>query len=186
MVRDWKKLTFYYFADSYINFNSLVTDLFKVYKTRIWMSAMNPASFAHPTTGLHPPGSGIAPSSTLGVIGETPSDPLQVQYTGLGQPYPGYTNTGSSASIMNSGQRQPAGPQHMSMATFPSRHSPHSSMTPQDFAVLPQQQNSYNSAYMNGAPGLGSQAPFTNGEGHNANGAPELWMGLQGLSLNSH
>jgi hypothetical protein len=45
--RDWKKLTFYYFADSYINFNSLVTDLFKVYKTRIWMSAMNPAAFAH-------------------------------------------------------------------------------------------------------------------------------------------
>ncbi|EHK96896.1 hypothetical protein M7I_7368 [Glarea lozoyensis 74030] len=34
---DWKKLTFYYFADAYINFNSLVTDLFKVYKTRIWI-----------------------------------------------------------------------------------------------------------------------------------------------------
>lgn len=46
--RDWKKLTFYYFADSYINFNSLVTDLFKIYKTRIWMSAINPASFATP------------------------------------------------------------------------------------------------------------------------------------------
>jgi hypothetical protein len=29
MNRDWKKLTFYYFADAYINFNSLVTDLFK-------------------------------------------------------------------------------------------------------------------------------------------------------------
>jgi hypothetical protein len=38
-------LTFYYFADAYINFNSLVTDLFKIYKTRIWMSAINPASF---------------------------------------------------------------------------------------------------------------------------------------------
>ncbi|KAH6681289.1 PSP1 C-terminal conserved region-domain-containing protein, partial [Verticillium dahliae] len=46
---DWKKLTFYYFADAYINFNSLVTDLFKIYKTRIWMSAINPASFASPT-----------------------------------------------------------------------------------------------------------------------------------------
>lgn len=43
--RDWKKLTFFYFADSYINFNALVTDLFKIYKTRIWMSAINPASF---------------------------------------------------------------------------------------------------------------------------------------------
>ncbi|KAF7712078.1 PSP1 C-terminal domain-containing protein [Penicillium ucsense] len=47
---DWKKLTFYYFADSYINFNSLVTDLFKIYKTRIWMSAINPASFVTPPT----------------------------------------------------------------------------------------------------------------------------------------
>ncbi|KAH8700533.1 PSP1 domain protein [Talaromyces proteolyticus] len=53
---DWKKLTFYYFADSYINFNSLVTDLFKIYKTRIWMSAINPASFVTPTGGLQPPG----------------------------------------------------------------------------------------------------------------------------------
>jgi hypothetical protein len=54
---DWKKLTFYYFADSYINFNSLVTDLFKIYKTRIWMSAINPASFVTPPTpGLAGPG----------------------------------------------------------------------------------------------------------------------------------
>ncbi|KAK5279807.1 hypothetical protein LTR40_007258 [Exophiala xenobiotica] len=49
---DSKKLTFYYFADSYINFNNLVTDLFKVYKTRIWMSAINPASFQTPTASL--------------------------------------------------------------------------------------------------------------------------------------
>ena len=62
---DWKKLTFYYFADAYINFNSLVTDLFKIYKTRIWMSAINPASFATPSAGLQPP-SGIGPGA-LGV-----------------------------------------------------------------------------------------------------------------------
>lgn len=60
--RDWKKLTFYYFADAYINFNSLVTDLFKVYKTRIWMSAINPASFMTPTAGLQLP-SGIGPGA---------------------------------------------------------------------------------------------------------------------------
>lgn len=54
---DWKKLTFYYFADCYINFNSLVTDLFKIYKTRIWMSAINPASFVTPpSAGLPGPG----------------------------------------------------------------------------------------------------------------------------------
>jgi hypothetical protein len=60
--RDWKKLTFYYFADSYINFNSLVTDLFKIYKTRIWMSAINPASFASPTLGIQAP-SGVGPGA---------------------------------------------------------------------------------------------------------------------------
>ncbi|RDL39279.1 Uncharacterized protein BP5553_03619 [Venustampulla echinocandica] len=59
---DWKKLTFYYFADAYINFNSLVTDLFKVYKTRIWMSAINPASFASPSLGLQAP-SGVGPGA---------------------------------------------------------------------------------------------------------------------------
>ena len=55
LFRDWKKLTFYYFADAYINFNPLVTDLFKIYKTRIWMSAINPASFITPSTGLQLP-----------------------------------------------------------------------------------------------------------------------------------
>lgn len=61
-IRDWKKLTFYYFADAYINFNSLVTDLFKIYKTRIWMSAINPASFASPTLGIQAP-SGVGPGA---------------------------------------------------------------------------------------------------------------------------
>lgn len=69
---DWKKLTFYYFADAYINFNSLVTDLFKVYKTRIWMSAINPASFASPSLGLQAP-SGIGPGA-VGVSRTTQSE----------------------------------------------------------------------------------------------------------------
>lgn len=59
---DLKKLTFYYFAESYVNFNLLVTDLFKVYKTRIWMSAINPASFANPSVGLQAP-SGVGPGA---------------------------------------------------------------------------------------------------------------------------
>ncbi|KAF2840162.1 PSP1-domain-containing protein [Patellaria atrata CBS 101060] len=49
---DQKKLTFYYFAENYVNFNELVTDLFKSFKTRIWMSAINPASFATPSNAL--------------------------------------------------------------------------------------------------------------------------------------
>ena len=42
---DWKKLTFYFYSTEYINFNLLVSDLFKIYKTRIWLSAINPAAF---------------------------------------------------------------------------------------------------------------------------------------------
>lgn len=49
---DGKKLTFYFFSNEYINFNALVTDLFKMYKTRIWMSAINPASFQSPVSGM--------------------------------------------------------------------------------------------------------------------------------------
>lgn len=60
---DSKKLTFYFFSGEYINFNALVTDLFKMYKTRIWMSAINPASFQSPVSslGLTPIYSGTTP-----------------------------------------------------------------------------------------------------------------------------
>jgi hypothetical protein len=39
-----------------------VTDLFKIYKTRIWMSAINPASFVTPSAGLQLP-SGMGPGA---------------------------------------------------------------------------------------------------------------------------
>ncbi|KAL2019104.1 hypothetical protein VTK56DRAFT_10055 [Thermocarpiscus australiensis] len=87
---DWKKLTFYYFADTYINFNSLVTDLFKIYKTRIWMSAINPASFASPTLGLQAP-SGVGPgavvnrSSTTSARRQDSQQESQSPYSGSGQ-----------------------------------------------------------------------------------------------------
>jgi PSP1 C-terminal conserved region len=83
--RDWKKLTFYYFADAYINFNSLVTDLFKVYKTRIWMSAINAASFASPSLGLQAP-SGIGP----GAVGV--NRPAQAERRTQPQDQPPYNN----------------------------------------------------------------------------------------------
>ncbi|KAG8629629.1 hypothetical protein KVT40_003494 [Elsinoe batatas] len=60
---DWKKLTFFYYANSYVNFNVLVTDLFKIYKTRIWMSAVNPASL---NTGPLPPPRGLGPGAISG------------------------------------------------------------------------------------------------------------------------
>lgn len=91
---DWKKLTFYYFADSYINFNSLVTDLFKIYKTRIWMSAINPASFASPTLGLQAP-SGIGPGAVgLGRGGSGNAERRQTQQPEQQNNYPGANSTG--------------------------------------------------------------------------------------------
>ncbi|KAL7275714.1 hypothetical protein RUND412_001339 [Rhizina undulata] len=181
---DWKKLTFYYFADSYINFNSLVTDLFKVYKTRIWMSAMNPASFAHPT-GLHLPGTGLTTANGLASIGETPNEqgpPIfhTPQYGTVSQSYAsGYTtSTGGTGGMMSTGHRaqQPA-----AMSTFPGRQ--HGSMLPhQEFNLSQQQLNGYNSTYLNGAAGghIQGEGPTT------TNGGADAWMSLPGLSLHSH
>jgi hypothetical protein len=41
---DRRKLTFYFVADRRIDFRELVRELFKIYKTRIWMCAVNPLS----------------------------------------------------------------------------------------------------------------------------------------------
>jgi len=43
LPRDRRKLTFYFISDSRIDFRELVRDLFKMYKTRIWMCAVNAA-----------------------------------------------------------------------------------------------------------------------------------------------
>lgn len=58
---DRRKLTFYFVADRRIDFRELVRDLFKLYKTRIWMCAVNPAA----ATGAVP-----------GVTKSTSPDPL--------------------------------------------------------------------------------------------------------------
>jgi hypothetical protein len=118
--RDWKKLTFYYFADAYINFNSLVTDLFKVYKTRIWMSAINAASFASPSLGLQAP-SGIGP----GAVGV--SRPTQVErrsqqqeqpvYNGLVQSSRGYQG-GNAGTFSNPTDRNPIPPAAFQQPSF--------------------------------------------------------------------
>jgi hypothetical protein len=172
-IRDWKKLTFYYFADSYINFNSLVTDLFKVYKTRIWMSAMNPASFAHPA-GLHPPGPGI-PASAAGALGPIGESSNVSQYGNQGQAYSAYSAAGSTGGMMGGVPRASAQQQHDPMNGFPIRQSPSAA----DF--IPQ--SGYNLGYLNGGPS--QQNSFALGE-HGHNGTSEVWMGIQGLSLNSH
>ncbi|KAL0640486.1 hypothetical protein Q9L58_000457 [Maublancomyces gigas] len=199
--RDWKKLTFYYFADSYINFNSLVTDLFKVYKTRIWMSAMNPASFAHPTS--------LTASGALGTISEPPSDQQSQmmhhsQFSGINQVYPGYGPPASNGAMMGAHTRghqqtllQQMAPSqnpmlHQIASGFPPRHSPHGLVAAhQDFSHLPQQQlNGYNhgQSYMNGNSGNHHNQSHlgNNVDGHTTNGNSDAWMNLPGLSLNSH
>ncbi|KAI8826156.1 PSP1 C-terminal conserved region-domain-containing protein [Fimicolochytrium jonesii] len=39
---DRRKLTYYFVAEGRIDFRELVRELFKIYKTRIWMCAVNP------------------------------------------------------------------------------------------------------------------------------------------------
>ncbi|KAK0257587.1 hypothetical protein LTS09_007634 [Friedmanniomyces endolithicus] len=58
---DFQKLIFYYYADHYIDFKPLVTELYRIYKTRIWMSAVNPASFSQHAMGQPP--SGVGPGA---------------------------------------------------------------------------------------------------------------------------
>nr|UWK20159.1 PSP1 domain containing protein [Trichoderma cf. fertile] len=48
VIKDWKKLTFYYYGDSNTNLNPLVTGLFKIYNTPISMSIIKPALSAIP------------------------------------------------------------------------------------------------------------------------------------------
>ncbi|KAK5175636.1 uncharacterized protein LTR77_000775 [Saxophila tyrrhenica] len=60
---DFQKLIFYFYADHYIDFKALVTELYRIYKVRIWMSAINPASFALQANGQPP--SGVGPGAIM-------------------------------------------------------------------------------------------------------------------------
>lgn len=63
---DYHKLTYFYYAEAYVNFNPLIVDIFKQYKIRIWMSAVNPASVVNPAglMQIQPP-SAIGPGAIL-------------------------------------------------------------------------------------------------------------------------
>jgi len=56
-------LIFYYYADHYVNFKDLVNDLYKLYKVRLWMSAVNPASFS--PNAINQPPTGIGPGAIV-------------------------------------------------------------------------------------------------------------------------
>ncbi|KAF8936857.1 hypothetical protein BGZ47_009298 [Haplosporangium gracile] len=77
---DRRKLTFYFHADHRIDFRELVRDLFKIYKTRIWMYAVNPtmSSSAAPMSPLQAPGQS-SPPRALTPPSASPASPLPLQ-----------------------------------------------------------------------------------------------------------
>ncbi|PSN73669.1 hypothetical protein BS50DRAFT_482600 [Corynespora cassiicola Philippines] len=94
---DYHKLTYFYYAEAYVNFNDLVTDLFKQYKVRIWMSAVNPASVVNPAGLMQiPPPSAIGPGAIIHSNG--PSNTLPVG--------PGFGNNASNNANNNNNYRQ--------------------------------------------------------------------------------
>lgn len=195
---DWKKLTFYYFADAYINFNSLVTDLFKVYKTRIWMSAINPASFASPSLGLQAP-SGIGPGA-VGVsrVAQSERRPQPVEQVSYNVPQAnrGYQNVFAQPftstldrSVMPPSAFQPSG--------YTYGYSPFGA-APRNAAMSP---SGFGIDQFAGYPaptdyqGLPNRFPSPHGTaaphdefGRNSTGIPanEAWINsFQGLSMNT-
>ncbi|KAF9147483.1 hypothetical protein BG015_010886 [Linnemannia schmuckeri] len=77
---DRRKLTFYFHADHRIDFRELVRDLFKIYKTRIWMYAVNPtmSSSAAPMSPLQASGQS-SPPRDLTPPSASPASPLPLQ-----------------------------------------------------------------------------------------------------------
>lgn len=73
---DHHKISFFYYAEAYVDFKVLVTDLFKHYKIRIWMSAVNPASVVNPAGVAIKPPSAIGPGAIM--PNNAPSSSLSV------------------------------------------------------------------------------------------------------------
>lgn len=131
--RDYKKLTFYYYADEYINFNDLVTDLFKVYKTRIWMSAINPASFPLIAAPQRLPlGSPATPTAMIGSGRGGAVVPYRHQmHPGRDRPWSRLQTQGRGASVANvhaNLQPQMPGVQHHNIQSLQGMQAP----TPQN------------------------------------------------------
>lgn len=202
--RDWKKLTFYYFADSYINFNSLVTDLFKIYKTRIWMSAINPASFASPTLGIQAP-SGIGPGAVGAGRASGSGERRQQNQPAQEQPAQSFAQPPPAARGFRSAFPQPFGGDRQAPPTtaYPStanyaygggaafgnaRSNPYAtSPSPglDSFSGTAHQQPGDTRQRFAGAQTLPSPAPHA--QGVSPISPQSDWTGaFQGLSLNTH
>lgn len=88
---DRRKLTFYYYASQRIDFRELVRDLFKIYKTRIWMCASNPTSVTNANISLGAPGA-VGQAKTIPSHAQTYSN----QYTLSTHNFNQSTNKGSN------------------------------------------------------------------------------------------
>lgn len=136
---------------------------------------MNPASFASHTTGASMPQGGLGP------IVESSGDGMPPHYGGAQGPVYGSYITGMNGR--GPAQQQSIPPQ-ISLTGFPNRHSPTGAEFPG--------QNGYGAVpYLNGAAANGLVAQqFAMRDAHSGNGVQRnenaIWMGLQGLSLNSH
>lgn len=193
-------MTFYYFADSYINFNSLVTDLFKIYKTRIWMSAINPASFASPSMGLQTP-SGIGPGAVGAGVGR--NAPNERRHNQQQEPQSSYASSpsatrpfsGAFVSPFNSNDR---GTASFSQPTYPYNYGGFSSGPRPTAATFTPPVDPYATAFTGGGGGGGDyQLRARGGFPPQATAIPQQdqpispltsqndWIGaFQGISLN--
>lgn len=185
--RDSKKLTFYYFADSYINFNALVTDLFKVYKTRIWMSAINPASFQTPTASL-----GLTPAYNAAPGDERHRRRQQTAPTHELGPQPVTTPFGDTFDADRNFNNQSQATRNAYYPGYQDAGAAHQQVPPSMGSYPPNmggQMDPFMSFYGPAYPGLNpNAATFASGRSDfRARGpAQPDWMGrFQGLSLGS-
>ncbi|KAG0322394.1 hypothetical protein BG000_002936 [Podila horticola] len=115
---DRRKLTFYFIAERRIDFRELVRDLFKIYKTRIWMYAVNPLmSSGTSTSGPSASNSSLTSHNTSGIAGSDSASPLGLSH-GCGplSPSPPPLN-------MPSGLRSPSSPRTgLSLSILPPHH----------------------------------------------------------------
>ncbi|KAF9180758.1 hypothetical protein BGZ50_006013 [Haplosporangium sp. Z 11] len=84
---DRRKLTFYFQAEHRIDFRELVRDLFKIYKTRIWMYSVNPSTVSSQARENNEQSS---PPKELGSPSVSPSSP-QPHYSNVYHPSPEYS-----------------------------------------------------------------------------------------------
>ncbi|KAG0347045.1 hypothetical protein BG005_000402 [Podila minutissima] len=115
---DRRKLTFYFIAERRIDFRELVRDLFKIYKTRIWMYAVNPLmSSGISTSGPSASNSSLTSHNTSGHSGSDATSPLGLS-RGCGPMSPS-----PPPLSMPSGLRSPSSPRvGLSLSILPQHH----------------------------------------------------------------